>query len=87
MATCNKCGWVHFDVSAEYVRNHVSEFNEWYSGQTHEVQQMYMGPVRVEQYTQCFLCGGSYKNFRDSAEGDCPMGCTIQAILDRREDL
>ena len=36
-------------------------------------------------YTRCFSCGESYKNFRESKPNDVPRGCTIQPILDYTE--
>lgn len=85
--TCLGCGWVHVAVSAAHAKRAVEEFNSWWETQPPEVQSYYQGPACIEQYAMCFLCGRSYKQFRDSVEGDCPEGCTLSPILHRDEEV
>ncbi|RLF67115.1 MAG: hypothetical protein DRN30_00790 [Thermoplasmata archaeon] len=40
------------------------------------------GSPGVRTYMSCFGCGGSYLDFKNSKEGDCPEGCTINPILE-----
>lgn len=82
--TCNKCGWVHFGVSIEKAEHEVKRFNEMYYELTQAEKQRYYGnkPATMESYEKCFLCGNSYKDFREAKEDDCPMGCTLGPILE-----
>lgn len=94
--TCNNCGWVHFPVSKDYVQKQTQEFGDFWDAASKETKanywnEKYRGPMpdlypRAEHaagYKKCFKCGESYKNFRESKEGDCPDGCTIGPILDK----
>lgn len=85
--TCNKCGWVHFEVSREYAQNEVQHFGEYFRTLTLERQEEYYGgrPGYIEDYEHCGLCNNSYKNFRDSVEGDCPDGSTQSPIINRND--
>lgn len=88
--TCNKCGWVHFAVSAAYVKSWHDEWLEYWPTLDDEGKDAFGlkdGPPTTDSYLHCFLCGGSYRNFRDSREGDSPEGSTIGPILARDEEL
>lgn len=81
--TCLKCGWVHFGVTRAFAEDEVARFNAYYAKLTPKEQQdWYSGRnSSIVNYEKCFCCGGSWKNFRDEVEGDCPIGCTIQPII------
>lgn len=79
--TCNNCGWVHMAVTRSYAVNQVKEFNDFYETLSTEYKCNYAGPASIGSYEKCFYCGGSYLNFREFKEGDCPDGVTIQPIL------
>lgn len=86
---CKKCGWCHFEVTAEFVRKWKAEWAEYCETWTEETLEMYgvknRQPPSADQYLKCFLCGNSYKDFTDT--GKVPFGSTIQPILRRDEDL
>lgn len=83
--TCNNCGWVHFGVSKEHVQKWEDEWKELCLTKPEEWLACYgikdRTPPSSKLYYECFLCRGSYKNFRESQPEDCPGGCTIQPIL------
>ena len=81
--TCNKCGWVHFAISRTHAEREVEEFNKFYDTLSPELQQEYYGGKgsTITQYEHCFFCGNTFKDFRISKPGDCPVGCTIQPII------
>lgn len=80
--TCNKCGRVAFAVSRAYAETEVAKFNTWFEQQTQETKDMYGGEgSSIEEYERCLMCGGSYENFREAKEGDCPNGCTLSPII------
>lgn len=82
--TCNKCGWVAFEVTREHAERSVLEFNTWFDTQTPEVQAMDGGKgLSIRIYERCHFCGGPYTDFRESREGDCPDGCTLCPIICR----
>ncbi len=84
--TCNNCGWVHFQVSRRYAEEEVRKFNDYFYKQTPEVQGHFGGkPSSVSHYEKCKRCGGDYKNFRDGVEGDSPIGCTLNPVINRKE--
>jgi hypothetical protein len=83
---CNKCGWVHFQVSLEYVQNWEKEWGQFWRDSTPRVREAYgcvKAPPSREQYLKCFRCDNNYKNFRDTEDSEIPFGSTIQPILDR----
>jgi hypothetical protein len=82
--TCNKCGWVAFGVSLGFARREVFRFNKWLDHQPESVkQELYDGKrASMDIYKKCLCCGGPYTNFRDSVEGDCPEGVTLNPIID-----
>lgn len=83
--TCGNCGEVHFPVTRGYAEAQVHKFNEYYQTLHIKEKGYYGGPATVLQYEKCKNCGGNYKEFKDFREGDCPEGCTINPIIDRRE--
>lgn len=87
MRTCLSCGWVHFGVTRQYAEDQVARFNEYFSTLSPEVQQSFYGGhgATLDDYLRCGLCSGSFTNFRDAVEGDCPDGCTIGPIIHEPE--
>lgn len=93
---CGKCGWYHFERSREEVVNESVRFNDYIIKQPPEIQAQFgIGPLSttkqdynieevVAKSEKCFNCGGSYKDFIDD-DGKCPMGSTIQGIINRDE--
>lgn len=82
--TCNKCGHVHFAISREVAELDVESFNKMYEELTTAEKQRYHNstPVTVEKYEKCFNCGNSHKDVRPAVESDCPIGSTIQAMIE-----
>ena len=73
-------------MSLDACRKAVKDFYDWFIVQPEETQKSYGGPATMDDYTFCFFCGNTYKNFRPAKAGDCPNGCTIQPIaLDDQE--
>jgi hypothetical protein len=85
--TCNNCNWVHFEVPRMHAEQDVLRFNEYFMSLSDKERQDFYGDkgADISLYDSCHRCNGSYKNFRDSVEGDCPIGCTIGPIIDRNE--
>lgn|SRR3990167_3069566 len=97
--TCNNCGWVHFAVTRTHAKQQTKEFaNFWNNApletklqfsalntKPEDLPTTYNEEIHFASYLQCFRCGESYKNFRESKPEDCPVGCTIQSILDYRD--
>ena len=83
--TCCNCGWVHVELPLTFVIGSVNETNAFLEFLPKDVQLTEYGGRRasVVDYTKCVHCGGSYTNFRDYEEGDCPIGVTIGPILAR----
>lgn len=81
--TCNNCGWVHFAVTRQHAEEEVKRFNEFFDTLTEEKQQQFYGGKHstIAQYEHCFLCGNTYKDFRDAKEEDCPIGVTLGPII------
>lgn len=79
--TCNQCGWVAFSVTREFAVAEVERFNEFYRSSPPEVRECYSGPSSVAHYECCHRCGNEHTNYRDSVEGDCPAGCTLNPII------
>ena len=82
--TCIKCGHVHFAVTREFAENHVIKFNDYYDGLTPYQQHANYGGKKssIQDYSRCFACGNDdLSAFRPSVDGDCPIGCTTQPII------
>lgn len=57
---CPKCGWVHFAVSEEYVREWEKEWQALFKIKTKEWLANYGitdAPPTREEYLKCFRCG------------------------------
>lgn len=80
--TCPKCRRVHFGVSLSYANAEVDRFNKYYRTLDRQTQLDNYGgkPATLKSYLFCG-CGTSYKMCRESKDGDCPSGVTINPIL------
>lgn len=85
LVKCNKCGWVHFEVSEEEAFCAVDSFNAYYDKLSAKKQQDYYGGRRatIERYKQCLSCGNDYRDFSDAKPGECPVGSTLNPIMAR----
>lgn len=85
--TCNKCGWVHFQVSRAHAVAEVERFNAFFDTLAPQEQQDYYGGrgASIRLYEHCHFCDGPHTNFRDTIPGDVPDGCTIGPMIDRNE--
>jgi hypothetical protein len=81
MGTCNRCGWVMFDVTREQAETEVAKFNEYFWSAARTIRDSYGGPSHISHYEYCALCRNSYKDFRETKPGDCPDGCTLNPII------
>lgn len=84
---CKTCKWVAFEVTRKYAEKEVFKFNEYYSMLSKKQQkELYGGKnSRIETYEHCFLCHGTYKNFRIAKNAELPFGSTCQPIIKRTE--
>ncbi len=88
LTTCINCGWVHFKVSTEYIASWKKEWEDLWSTMSQDDKESFgvtKAPPSDSSYYRCDFCNGSYRNFRDFKDGDCPTGCTVGPILDRDE--
>ena len=85
--TCKKCGWVSVEVSREFADLQITNFNDHLNRLPLKIRAEQYGDTvaDIRPYERCFNCGGNYKNFRDTVEGDCPDGVTLQTIINRDE--
>lgn len=84
--TCGKCGWVHFSVTRKYAEEAVESFNRYFLNCTPEQKEHFGGKgANLAPYLSCMLCGSPHTEFRDSKDGDCPDGCTLNPILHYNE--
>jgi hypothetical protein len=88
LLTCLNCGRVHVSYPLVCALQAIDDFNKFYDTLSPENQQDYYGGHKesMTAYTECFRCGGSYKNFRAFQDGDCPNGVTLSPILNKDED-
>lgn len=84
---CNKCGWAHFGLTKDTIKESAEEFLQYYDRLSEEQRKNYYGQEVVtkerliSRQEHCFNCGGSYKNFHtEVSEDKIPDGCTIQGI-------
>jgi protein-arginine kinase activator protein McsA len=87
---CNNCNWVHFEVSAEYVRQWQIQWIIFWNESTPETRSNYGCPDKPpgpEEYLVCHRCNGNYRNFRDATNDEIERvyGSTINPILNRKE--
>ena len=81
--TCGRCGWVHFAVSRTFAEEQVRRFNEFFDSQTGEVKESYGNKhSEIKNYERCFVCRAPFTCFKPFKEGDCPIGVTMQPIID-----
>ena len=88
MVQCAKCGWVHFSVSADYVRKWLQDWIEYWPKLTDQDRAnygLYDGPPNTHSYLHCFNCHGSYKDMMPATK--TVEGSTIQPILAKDEEL
>lgn len=87
LVTCNKCGWIHFEVYREQAEYQVQIFNEYYNSLTFDKKKSYFNnqPASITTYEHCFICNESYKNFKDTEDSSKADGHTINPIINRRE--
>jgi hypothetical protein len=81
--TCNVCGRVAFSISIELATESVSAFNDYFYNMSEREREEIYGnmPSDIRKYEHCIQCGNHYSNFRDSIEGDCPIGVTLNPII------
>ena len=79
--TCNKCGWVHFGVTRKFAEGEVDRAEKYLDSLDFHDRSLYGRTPRIRDYEHCFNCDGPYTDFSDAREGDCPAGCTTQAII------
>ncbi len=90
---CNRCHWVHFEVSAEYVRIWEAGWKTYWPTLDTEGKEMFGladgPPVAADEYLNCSRCSNTYVDFRAAtpAEVEKVSGCTISGILSREEVL
>ncbi len=89
-AICLSCGWVHFQVSAAYVKHWEEDWKVFWEKSTPETRANYGcadAPPSAESYLHCANCGEFYLEFRDAKACEIPNGSTIGPILNRNEVL
>lgn len=81
--TCLQCGWVLVAYSRVEAEAELASFYRYVESLSPDERQQRYGDSRptISRYERCFSCGNSYKNFRPSKEGDCPLGVTLQTII------
>ena len=84
---CKACGWIHFAVSARFIASANADWAKYVATLTKtQLKDYYGGNSAPYDYTKCFRCGGSYKNFRNLWKRDkFPNGSTIQPVKDFKE--
>lgn len=87
LVTCKKCGWVHMQVSRIYAEDEVKKFNTYFDSLSKKEQETYYSSKKssIRIYEVCNLCGTCYHNFRRFKDGDCPTGCTIGPIINKKD--
>lgn len=80
--TCNGCGWVYFGITRNNAEISVKQFNAFYKKLTKKEKANYGNKkASIKEYEHCGICGEPWTNFRDSKEGDCPDGSTLNPII------
>ena len=81
--TCKTCGWVHFAINRKHAEKEVESFNQYFLRLPVRKRKQYYNNTEsnIKYYEQCYLCGGSYRNFRPSKLRDCPDGVTVSPII------
>lgn len=85
--TCNKCKWVHIEVTRKSAQKEVKKFNKYFDSLTKDKQEEYYRSIKssIELYEGCFRCGNSYKDFNDTLDKEISVGSTIQPIISRKD--
>jgi hypothetical protein len=88
--SCNKCKWVHFEVSLDYCKKWEDEWKTYYKNLNAEGKKAYglkSAPKIEDEYLNCSRCNNTYTDFHDSTDDEVPNGSTIGPILNRQESL
>lgn len=87
LVTCLKCGWVMTEVTRAIATKEVARFNRYFKSLSKENQKEYYRGIKasIKAYKNCMGCGGPYTKFRDALPGECPIGATLNPILNRDE--
>lgn len=82
---CLHCGWVHFEVSLEYVLDWQDSWIDYWLSLDERGRRLYgckdRPPSYKQEYLKCQRCGNSHKNFRKAKKKEIPFGSTIGPIL------
>jgi len=82
---CCSCGWVHFEVSLEYVLDWQDTWIDHWLKFSEETRESYgikdRPPSYKQEFLNCHRCGESHKNFRKAKKKETPFGSTIGPIL------
>lgn len=89
---CNKCEWIHFPVTADYVHEWYEDWIEFWNGMDTTGRDAYGckdAPPSMDQYLSCDRCGNPHTNFREASKEEVNkiFGSTVGPILDRTERL
>lgn len=76
--TCVSCGWVSYSVTREHAEEHVARHNARRAIDL-EALRHWPRPMSIREYA-CRGCGG-WGPYRPARQGDCPVGCTINAVV------
>lgn len=85
--TCNKCGWVSYEISRKDAETSIRLFNLFFDRLSEKDRKDLYGDKRtsMDDYNRCCSCGNDYHDFSDAESGDCPDGVTLGPILSRLE--
>lgn len=85
---CKKCGWIHFEVSLEYVLDWQDGWIDFWIRSSKEDMSMFgceeRPPSYKSEFLSCSRCGNSHKNFISIKKKEIPIGVTIGPILQRK---
>jgi hypothetical protein len=87
---CSNCGWVHFTVTADYVREWEADWLRLFNEKDKKWLSNYGitdTPPSTDKYLHCFRCGESYKTMLDGTPPNFGDGHTIQPILQAKDSL
>jgi hypothetical protein len=88
LVQCKKCGWVHFPVTASYVRQWLKDWVAHWPTLDAAGKAAYClpdAPPDCRDYLCCNRCGGSYKDMEPATK--TLHGSTIGPILAPDETL
>jgi len=85
---CKACGWIHFEVSLEYLLEWQDSWIDHWLTMSKDSRKNYgvekRPPSYKNKYLNCRACGCSHKNFRKARKKEIPTGSTIGPILTRK---